>query len=50
MHGWAELQTGLAKKYDCEYEMARKIGEGILTSQNRKKKIKIQKDFLAAKN
>jgi hypothetical protein len=45
MRGWAELQTGLAKKYGCEYEMARKIGEGILASQNRKKENKNMEGF-----
>jgi hypothetical protein len=35
---WIELLTGPMKKYGWKYEMAKKVGEGIITGQNGKEK------------
>jgi hypothetical protein len=35
---WVELLTGPMKKYGWEYEMVKKVGEGIITGQNGKEK------------
>jgi hypothetical protein len=40
MRSWTELLTKMMKKYGWKYEIGRKIGEGILTGQNRKEKKK----------